>query len=82
AFANAKGNNFKKMKEILKNKGIQRKQVPEYKKLYLELGVNKETEEEITKYTKRALLALKNLSDEKSRNILIWLANQMLKRKS
>lgn len=82
ALAKANGKDLIKIKEILKNKGIQREQVSEYKSLYLKLGIDKDTEKEIERYTKRALAALKNLRNEKSKNILIWLANQMLKRKS
>ncbi|MBN2571507.1 MAG: polyprenyl synthetase family protein [Ignavibacteriales bacterium] len=82
AIEKAKGKDLGSIKYILKNNGIERNQIPEYKNLYLKLNVNKEIEKEISKYTKRALGALKILHDDKSKNILIWLANQLLNRKS
>lgn len=70
----------KKLLEVIRNKGIQKSQVDEYRNIYLKLGILEETENEIQRYTRLALKNLKPVKDEKARGALEWLANSLIKR--
>lgn len=75
--------NFKDRSElisIIKRKGITRSEIYKYSSLYLKLGVVKDAEKEIMKYTKLALKNLSSLKDGEGKNLMIWLANVLIKR--
>lgn len=76
----SKGNDKKQLQLVIKNNGIRKNQVNKYKELYIKLGVIKETEKEVAKYTKRALTAASKIENQEAREMLIWLANSLLNR--
>jgi geranylgeranyl diphosphate synthase type II len=80
ALEKARGKDKTKLLEVIKNKGIQKSQVGEYRDIYHRLGVLEETEGEIARYTRLALKSLKAVEDEKARGALEWLANSLINR--
>lgn len=64
---------------VIKNKGIDSKQLDKYKALYSRLGVIDDARKEIARYTSLALKELKIVGAE-DREILTWLANSLIKR--
>ncbi len=76
----AKGQHKKDLMKIIKNSGINKKDVLKYKTIYEELGVFELTEKEIKKYTRKALSAANKLKDEEGKNLLICLAEDLLGR--
>lgn len=80
ALERAAGKQKKKLTDVIRNKGISRSQIEEFRNLYYSLGVIEETEKEISRYTKLALKSLSVIEDEKARGALEWLANSLIKR--
>ncbi|MCU7492410.1 MAG: polyprenyl synthetase family protein [Bacteroidota bacterium] len=80
ALEKAGGKDKKMLLEVIKNKGIEKKRVGEYKEIYSRLGVLQETQKEIEHYTQLALKSLKAVKDEKARGALEWLAESLIKR--
>jgi geranylgeranyl diphosphate synthase type II len=76
----ARGKNKLKLEALVKNKGIKSHRVPEFKKLYEELGVINSARKEIKKYTGLALRSLKVLKYSEDREIFSWLAESLIKR--
>lgn len=81
ALEKAKGEDSKRLQNVIKRNGIRRNQVHIYKELYIKLGVLADAKKEIKSYTKKALNSLKAL-DEKERKIFIWLADSLINRTS
>lgn len=81
AYEKATGKDKKLLDNLILNKGIAAENVKEFEKLYKKLGVIEETEKEVITYTEKALKSLKNIKDEEAKNIMIWLANDLIKRK-
>jgi geranylgeranyl diphosphate synthase type II len=80
AFEKAKGKDLAELKKVITNSGVRKNQIKKYRDLYISLGVIDETEKEVEKYTKYALRSLKNINDSESKEMLIWLANTLIKR--
>ncbi len=76
----AKGRNKKELLKVVRNNGIEKKDVQKYKAIYEELGIFELTQKEIRKYIKKALASVKNLKDEKGKDLLICLAEDLLGR--
>lgn len=66
--------------KVIKQKGISPSDIHKYSKLYMKLGVLKDAEHEIMKYTKLALMNLSSLKDGEGKNLMIWLANALITR--
>ncbi len=81
ALEKAKGEDKKLIKKVIENRGIKRKQIATYKKLYQKLGVIDDASKEVKKYTNYALRALKSIKNEKAKITLEWLANSLTNRK-
>jgi geranylgeranyl diphosphate synthase type II len=80
AVEKARGNDKKEFVKVIQNNGIKKSEVKKYKELYIKIGVIEETAREVEKYTGYALRALKNIKDSESKEMLIWLANTLIKR--
>jgi geranylgeranyl diphosphate synthase, type II len=80
ALEKARGNDKKLLLNIIKNKGTERTMIPIYKEMFLRLGVIKDAEQEIIKYTKLALKNISTLPDEEGRELMNWLANYLIHR--
>lgn len=65
---------------MIKNKGIAPAEIPFYKNLYQELGVLEDAQKAISAYTNKALKNLTVIQDEDNRDLLIRLANHLIKR--
>ena len=66
--------------KMIEHNGISRNEVQKYSKLYLKLGVIKDAEHEIMKYTKLAIKNLSSLKNDEGKNLMIWLANALITR--
>lgn len=82
AFEKSKGDDRKLLQNVIINKGIRINQINKYKKLYDELGVIEDAKTAISLYTNRALKSLKIIKSEEDRKILIWFADNLVKRKN
>lgn len=74
ALEKAEGEDKNKLLAVIKNKGINKKDVKIYKEIYERLGILDEAKKEILRYTKQALNNLTNLPNKEGREILNWLA--------
>lgn len=79
ALEKAGGSDRDELLYVIKNKGIDAKQLDKYKALYSRLGVIDDARKEIARYTSLALKELKIVGTE-DREILTWLANSLIKR--
>jgi geranylgeranyl diphosphate synthase type II len=77
----AKGKEKKLLMQVIRKNGIEREKVLEYKALYERLGVFEIVEKEISKYTKRALKSLEALKNDEGKELLDWIARELLERK-
>ncbi len=66
--------------KVVKQKGIDKSEINKYRELYIKLGVLKDAEREIMKYTKLAFKNLSFLPNEEGRNLMHWLANILISR--
>ncbi len=80
ALSKAKGNDKKKLSNVMKNNGIKPSQINIYKNIYERLGVIDDAKAEIKLYTNRALRSLRSLKKDDDRKIFSWLADSLIKR--
>jgi geranylgeranyl diphosphate synthase, type II len=80
ALSKARGDDKKKLLNVIKNKGISPDEVKDYKLLYEKLKVIDDAKKEIKYYTNKALHQLKVLKKEEDRKIFHWLADSLIKR--
>ncbi len=80
ALSKAKGNDKKKLVNVMKNNGIKPDQVNIYKNIYEKLGIIDDAKLEIKFYTNNALRSLKSLKTYEDRKIFSWLADSLIKR--
>ncbi len=80
ALSKAKGNERKKLLNVIRNKGIKPSEVNEYKEIYEKSEVIDDAKKEIKSYTARALKQLKVLKKEEDRKIFQWLADSLIRR--
>ena len=80
ALERGKGEDKKVLLKFIENNGIKKNQVKRYKLLYEKLDVINITISEIKRYTMRAIGSLKNISNLKAKENLIWLANSLINR--
>lgn len=74
------GEDRKTLMKIIENKGIKINQINRYKKLYEKLNVIEDAKNAINLYTKKALKSLNVIQNEEDKNLLIWFANNLVKR--
>ncbi|MCX6150271.1 MAG: polyprenyl synthetase family protein [Ignavibacteriales bacterium] len=80
ALEKAKGNTLKELQSVIKNKGVQRKEVGKFKEIYLQLGVMEDAKKEIIKYSSKALSELKFIPSIKDKEMLTWITHLLIKR--
>ena len=80
ALEKSSGKDRNSLNNIIQNKGIRINQVEKYKALYQKLDVIEDAKKAINYYTERALKSLSVIGEGKDRNILIWLADSLVKR--
>jgi geranylgeranyl diphosphate synthase type II len=80
ALEKAKGKDKEDLLKVVRNKGIKRQEIFKYKNIYLKLGILKDAEREIEKYTKLALKNLSSLPNEEGKVLMHWLANFLINR--
>jgi len=79
ALEKAKGKDLAKLKMLIKNKGVDKKLVNDYKEIYFRLGIIEKAKSEIEKYIRKALKQLDIFDREKS-DSLIYLTNSLIDR--
>jgi len=80
AFIKAEREDKEDLIKLAENKGIDRSQIVKYKDMYERLGVIDEAKKEVRNYTRKAINSLEIIKEKKSRKILIWLADSLIKR--
>ncbi len=81
ALEKSTGEDRKLLQKVIINKGIRVNQINKFRKLYDELGVIEDAKTAITLYTRRALQSLHMIKNEEDRKILVWFADNLVKRK-
>lgn len=81
ALEKSKGEDRKRLLNVIERKGIRSNQVLIYKQLYEKLGVLDDAQKAIRHYTNEALKSLK-LLDEEKRKFFFWLADSLINRTS
>jgi len=69
-----------KLLKLIKNNGISKEEIQEYKNIYERCGTISIAQNEIEKYTDLAIKSLKNAANEKIKETLISIALHMAKR--
>ena len=80
ALEKAAGRDKTKLNAVIKNKGINKKQVDEYRRLYEKLDIPGESKKEIKKYTNKAIKSLTILKKSEEKEMFAWLADTLIKR--
>jgi len=80
ALEKARGEDRKLLSKVVDNKGIRINQVKKYKELYERLEVIADARKTINYYTKKALNSLNVIKKISDKEILVWLADGLLKR--
>lgn len=80
ALEKAKGKTKTELTKVIRNKGIPREEVDKYRDIYCNLGILDETRQEIISYTARALREIKHLENLEGKEMLQWLANNLIRR--
>jgi geranylgeranyl diphosphate synthase type II len=81
ALEKSKGEDRKKLMNVIEKKGIRRNQVLNYKMIYEKLGVLDDARREIRVYTQKALKSI-NILDAENQKIFNWLADSLIHRTS
>jgi geranylgeranyl diphosphate synthase type II len=79
ALENATGKDLSKLKTLIKNKGVDKKLVNDYKEIYLRLGIIEKAKDEVEKYMSKALKQLEIFDKSKSQ-ALVDLTNSLIDR--
>lgn len=80
AFEKAKGEDRRKLFEVVLNKGIKKHEVEDYKQIYQRLGILDEAKKSIFHFTTSAINSLKKLSKDEDREIFKWIAYSLIER--
>jgi len=80
ALEKASGKEKNMLLKVIKNKGIERKEIKDYKALYEKLGVLEDAKKEIKYYTSKAVASLGVLKSKNEIELLKWLALTLLQR--
>lgn len=79
AVETAHGKDLNKLKLLIKNKGVDKKLVNDYKEIYLRLGIIEKAKDEVKKYIGKALKQLEIFDEQKSL-ALVNLTNSLIDR--
>lgn len=80
ALEKASGKDKDDLLKVVTNKGIKKKEIVYYKKLYEKLGVIEDARIAIRNYTNKALRSIDKLSNKSEVKIFYWLADSLIKR--
>ncbi|UCH65087.1 MAG: polyprenyl synthetase family protein [Ignavibacterium sp.] len=80
AIEKSTGKEKQMLNKVIENKGIRINQVNKYKELYENLGVINDAKRAINSYTNKALKSIDAIKNKGNREILIWLADSLIKR--
>lgn len=80
ALEKAKGKDKDDLLKVVINKGIKKREITYYKKLYEKLGVIEDAKAAIRNYTDKALKSIDKLSIKNEVEIFYWLADSLIKR--
>jgi len=80
ALEKAGGKDRDDLLKVVTNKGIKKKEIVYYKKLYEKLGVIGDARTAIRNYTNKALRSIDKLSNKSEVEIFYWLADSLIKR--
>ncbi|NWG27821.1 MAG: polyprenyl synthetase family protein [Ignavibacteriaceae bacterium] len=80
ALSKSSGEEREKLLAVIKRKGVDKSEIPDYKLLYEKLGVIDDARREIKKYTSKAIKSLNVLKKKEDREIFHWLADSLIKR--
>jgi geranylgeranyl diphosphate synthase type II len=80
ALEKASGKDKNMLLKVIKNKGVDRKEIKDYKALYEKLGVLEDAKKEIKSYTSKAVASLGVLKSKNEIELLKWLALTLLQR--
>lgn len=80
ALEKAGGKDRDDLLKVVTNKGIKKKEIVYYKKLYEKLGVIEDARIAIRNYTNKALRSIDKLSNKSEVEIFYWLADSLIKR--
>lgn len=80
ALEKAGGKDRDDLLKVVTNKGIKKKEIVYYKKLYEKLGVIEDARIAIRNYTNKALRSIDKLSNKSEVKIFYWLADSLIKR--
>ena len=80
ALQKAKGTDIDILQKMVKQKGIERSEIENYKNLYIRLGILKDAKKEIERYTKLAIKSVTSLRNREGQQLMIWLANALINR--
>lgn len=80
ALEKARGKDKKVLLQAVKNKGISREEVPLFKEMFYRLGIIDDCEREISRLTGLAVKQLDAINEKTDRDMLIWLANSLIRR--
>lgn len=80
ALEKAKGEDKKMLLNVIRKKGIARREIGAYEKLYRKLGVIEDAKKEIKIYTNKAISSLETVKREEDKELLKWMALTLLQR--
>jgi geranylgeranyl pyrophosphate synthase len=80
ALDKAEGNDRVALINLIADKGVKKEEISKYREIYNRLGVIDNARLEIIKYTERALSSLKNIKDCEGKQLLIELAESLIRR--
>ena len=80
ALEKSTGTNRIMLRKVIENKGIRINQVKKYKELYENLDIINDAKRAINSYTKKALKSINIIKKESDKEILVWLADSLIKR--
>jgi len=80
ALEKARGDDKKKLQNVIKNCGIKSSEIESYRQIYEKYGILEDAKTEIDKYIKLALKELNRLPDKEGSEMLYLLANSLINR--
>jgi geranylgeranyl diphosphate synthase type II len=69
------------LNKFIADKGIQKKEIKDFREMYERLGVLEETKKEVERYTRLALNSINKINNEEAKMLFNWLAMMLLDRK-
>jgi geranylgeranyl diphosphate synthase, type II len=77
ALETAKGVDRKLLRSVVPGNNLDARSVGQIKQIYIRTGAADAAKEEVRRYTQKAVAALKSIRHSRSKNLLVWLADQL-----